>query len=475
MVRLWCGKLRLWKPYLALATQSRNSWFCSGGGAPSHHLHILKKYGSSEITEMINRYKRNVAGHTLTQNSMVGQYKTTVSPSVAQNVTIETFDSLCIQGNWREAVEVLDYLENKGYAMDLIRLLGLAKLCGKPEALEAARVVHECIIALVSPCDVGARNAIIEMYSGCCSVDDALKVFEEMPEWNSGTLCVMMRCFVNNGYGEEAIDLFTRFKEEGNKPNGEIFNQVFSTCTLTGDVKEGSLQFQAMYREYGIVPSMEHYHSVTKMLATSGHLDEALNFVERMPMEPSVDVWETLMNLSRVHGDVELGDRCAELVEKLDATRLDKVSSAGLVATKASDFVKKEPSTRSEPYFYSTFRPVDSSHPQMNIIYETLMSLRSQLKEMGYVPDTRYYRSLIMAMENKEQIFGYREEIAVVESLLKSKPRSAITLLTNIRIVGDCHDMMKLMSVITGRDMIKRDAKIYHLFKNGVCRCNNLW
>ena len=124
MVRLWCGKLRLWKPYLALATQSRNSWFCSGGGAPSHHLHILKKYGSSEITEMINRYKRNVAGHTLTQNSMVGQYKTTVSPSVAQNVTIETFDSLCIQGNWREAVEVLDYLENKGYAMDLIRLLG---------------------------------------------------------------------------------------------------------------------------------------------------------------------------------------------------------------------------------------------------------------------------------------------------------------------------------------------------------------
>ncbi|KAG7598667.1 DYW domain [Arabidopsis suecica] len=471
MVRLWCGKLKLSKPYLALATRSRSRWF-SSRGAPSHHHHSLTYYGR---TEKINRLERYITERTWTQNPIVCQYKTTVSPSAAQNVTIETFDSLCNQGNWREAVEVLDYLENKGFAMDLIRLLRLAKICGEPEALEAARVVHDCIIALVSPCDVGSRNAIIKMYSCCGSVDDALKVFDEMPKRNSETWCVMMRCFVNNGFGEEAINLFTRFKEEGNKPDGEIFNQVLFTCTLTGDVSEGSLQFEAMSRDYGIRPSMEHYHSVTKMFATSGHLDEALNFVERMPMEPSVDVWETLMNLSRVHGDVELGDRCAELVEKLDATRLDKVSSAGLVVTKASDNVKKEPSNRSEPYWCYNFRPVDTSHPQMNIIYETLMSLRSQMKEMGYVPDTRFYRTLIMVMENKEQVFGYREEIAVVESLLKSKPRSSITLITNVRIVGDCHNMMKLMSVITGRELIKRDSKRYHYFKNGICNCNDRW
>lgn len=63
----------------------------------------------------------------------------------------------------------------------------------------------------------------------------------------------------------------------------KIFKEVFSAYALTGDVHEGSLQFEAMYREYGIVPSMKQYHSVTKMLAISGHLGEALIFVERMP------------------------------------------------------------------------------------------------------------------------------------------------------------------------------------------------
>uniref|UniRef100_A0A0D3CYJ0 Pentacotripeptide-repeat region of PRORP domain-containing protein n=1 Tax=Brassica oleracea var. oleracea TaxID=109376 RepID=A0A0D3CYJ0_BRAOL len=124
---------------------------------------------------------------------------------------------------------------------------------------------------------------------------------------------------------DEAISFFTRFKQEGNKPDGEVFKEVFSAYALTGDVKKGLVQFEAMQKSYGIKPSMEHYNSVTKMLATSCHLDEALSFVEKMPMEPSVDLWETLMNFSRAHGDVELGDRCAELVEKLDATRLDKV------------------------------------------------------------------------------------------------------------------------------------------------------
>lgn len=272
-----------------------------------------------------------------------------------------------------------------------------------------------------------------------------------------------------------AINLFTRFKQEGNKPDGEIFKQVFTACALTGDVNEGLLQFEAMCRDYGIVPSMEHYHSVVKMLATSGHLDEALKFVERMLMEPNVDVWETLMNLSRAHGNVELGDRCAEMVEKLDATRLDKVSSAGLVATKASDFVKA-PSYRSKDYEpYYTFRPGDTSHPEMKIIYETLMSLRSQMKEMGYVPDTRFYRTLILVMENKQQVFGYKEEVAVVKRLLNSKPRSSITVITNIRIHEDCHNIMKFMSVITGRELIKRDAKRFHFFKNGVCNCNDYW
>lgn len=198
-MRLWCVKLKLSKAYLGLAGNAewKTRWF-SSRGAVSHHHYILTNNGSTNITTWLERY---VAGRTWMQNPILGEQHITVSSNVAQNVSIETFDSLCDQGNAKEAVEVFNCLEKKGYAIDLVRLLRLAKLCSEQEALEEAKVVHECIISLVSPSDVSSRNVIIEMYSGCGSVDDSLKVFDEMPEKHSETWCVMMRCFVNNGYG----------------------------------------------------------------------------------------------------------------------------------------------------------------------------------------------------------------------------------------------------------------------------------
>ncbi|KAL0701055.1 hypothetical protein Bca4012_057177 [Brassica carinata] len=445
MVLLWCGKLKLSKPYLALATQTGSHWFSSRGSL-SHHHHNHHSLISNGIRKIFTRLEHHVTWHTWTQNPVVGGPHRTVSSITGQDVTIETFDGFCNNGNLREAIEVLDHLQNHGHAIDLIRLLRLAKLCDRPEVLEEAKFVHERIVSLASdPSDVSSRNAIIEMYSRCGSVVYAVKLFHEMSVKNTETWCVMMRCFVSNGYGEQAIGFFTRFKQQGNKPDGEIF-------------KEGSLQFEAMQKDYGIKPSMEHYNSVTKMLAISGHLDEALSFIEKMPVEPSVDVWETLMNLSRVHGAVELGDRCAELVEKLDATRLDKASSAGLVAN----------------VNYKYNRTKHTSDPEMDMIYEMLKSLQLQMLEMGYVPSTREWRNERVVKENREEwTFGYKEEVAVVKKLLDSRPRSPVTVISNFRICQDCHDALKFMSVITGRQLTKRDSKRFHHISKGICSCKD--
>ncbi|CAH2059434.1 unnamed protein product [Thlaspi arvense] len=313
-----------------------NSSRCYNSRAQSHDL-IIKMTTSSLPDDGLTRHTWR-QNRSLLQCRRVSSHAQMASDDDDQSVTIETFDALSEEGKVREAVEAVEILEDKGYVVDLPRLLGLAKLCGQAEALEEARVVHQCITAS----DVRSRNKIIEMYSDCGSVEDALNVFEEMPERNSETWCLMMSCLAKNRDGELAIDMFTRFKEEGNKPDKEIFKAVFSVCASLGDIHEGLLHFEAMYRDYGIVPSMEDYVSVTEMLAATGHLDEAMEFVGRMNVEPSVEVWETLMNLCWVHGDLELGDRLAELVKKLDAERMNKESNAGLVAAKASDSAKEK-------------------------------------------------------------------------------------------------------------------------------------
>ncbi|GLU17231.1 hypothetical protein SLE2022_336170 [Rubroshorea leprosula] len=194
-------------------------------------------------------------------------------------------------------------------------MLGLMRVCGEEKALKEAKSIHEHVLKTLSPLKLSAYNKILEMYSKCDSMNDAFEVFDKMPSRNLTSWDTMITWLPQNGLGESALDLFIQFKKAGLKRDGQMFIGVFSACSILGDINEGMLHFESMSKDYGIIPSIEHYGSVVEMLGGTGYLDKALEFIEEMPFEPSVDVWETLMNLCKVHGHLELGDRCAEQIE----------------------------------------------------------------------------------------------------------------------------------------------------------------
>lgn len=42
----------------------------------------------------------------------------------------------------------------------------------------------------------------------------------------------------------------------------------------------------------------------------------------------------------------------------------------------------------------------------------------------------------------------------------------------NLKMCGDCHAAIALISKILQRTIVVRDAKVFHSFEDGVCRCN---
>ncbi|KAG7545363.1 Pentatricopeptide repeat [Arabidopsis suecica] len=389
--------------------------------------------------------------------------------------SLDALDAICREGKVKEAVDIIKSWRNEGYFVDLLRLLWIAQLCGDAQALQEAKVVHEFITSSVGTLDISAYNSIIEMYSGCGSVEDALTVFNSMPERNLETWCCVIRCFAKNGQGEDAIDMFSRFKEEGNRPDGGIFKEIFFACGVLGDMNEGLLHFESMIKDYGIIPSVEHYVSLVKMLAEPGYLDEALRFVESM--EPNVDLWETLMNLSRVHGDFILGDRCQDMVEQLDASRLNKESRAGLVPVKSSDLVKEKLQRMAKGPKYGSRHMAagDISRPENREFYMALKSLKEHMIEIGYVPESKLALHDVDKESKDENLFNHNERFAFITTFLDTPARSTIRVVKNIRVCVDCHNALKLMSKIVGRELISRDAKRYHHMKDGVCSCREYW
>ncbi|KAL0886080.1 hypothetical protein Bca101_010063 [Brassica carinata] len=321
------------------------------------------------------------------------------------------------------------------------------------------------------------------MYSNCGLMNEASSVFEEMPEKNLETWYILIRCLAKNGLGEDAIDMFTRFKNQGNKPNGRLFRGVFYACGLLGDVDEGLLHFMSMSKDYGIIPTMEDYASVVEMFALPGLLDEALEFVERMPMEPNVDVWETLMNLSRVHGDLELGDRCAEIVEELDPTRLNQQSRDGYLPVKESDVEKASLKKRSGIHGLARiannrsheYRAGDTNLPENDELLQLLRNLRTHMVEMGYVCQTKLALHDVDEESKETALLAHSERIAFARALLNTAPRHKFTIMKNLRVCTDCHNAFKIMADIVGREVVMRDAKRFHHLKDGKCSCNDYW
>ncbi|XP_027364233.1 pentatricopeptide repeat-containing protein At4g32450, mitochondrial-like isoform X1 [Abrus precatorius] len=405
-----------------------------------------------------------------------------VSNDSSYRGTLEELDNFCMEGKVKEAVEVLDLLKKLHIPVDLPRYLQLMHQCGETKSLEEAKIVHRHVLQHLSPLQVSTYNKILEMYLECGSVDNAIDLFNSMLERNLTTWDTMITQLAKNGFAEDSIDLFTQFKNLGLKPDGQMFIGVFSACSMLGDIDEGMLHFESMNKDYGIVPSMAHFVSVVDMIGSIGNLDEAFEFIEKMPMEPSADIWERLMNLCRIHGNIELGDRCAELVEQLDPSCLNEQSKAGLVPVKASDLTKeKEKKKLSSKNLLEVrsrvheYRAGDTSHPENDKIYALLRGLKSQMKEAGYIPETKFVLHDIDQEGKEEALLAHSERLAVAYGLLSSSVRSPIRVIKNLRVCGDCHTALKIISKIVGRELIIRDAKRFHHFKDGLCSCRDYW
>ncbi|KAJ0965820.1 hypothetical protein J5N97_026958 [Dioscorea zingiberensis] len=145
----------------------------------------------------------------------------------------------------------------------------------------------------------------------------------EMNERNTVTWCAMMGGYGVQGDSADSIALFSKMLEEKLSPNDVTFTNILSACSHTGMVSEGQKYFNIMLRDHGITPSMKHYACMVDMLARAGWLEDALKFIERMPMQPEVNVWGAFLHGCRIHSRLDLGEMAAKRVIELHPETAD--------------------------------------------------------------------------------------------------------------------------------------------------------
>lgn len=84
-------------------------------------------------------------------------------------------------------------------------------------------------------------------------------------------------------------------------PNFVTFPSALSARAPAGLMNKGwEIFFQSMENEYKLKPGMEHYAYMFDLLGRAGRLNQAWEFVTRMPERPNSDVWAALLSLYRL-------------------------------------------------------------------------------------------------------------------------------------------------------------------------------
>ncbi|KAF5186607.1 Pentatricopeptide repeat-containing protein [Thalictrum thalictroides] len=345
------------------------------------------------------------------------------------------------------------------------------------------------------------RNALINMYARCGNLNRARKLFDEMHDKNIISWTAIIVGYGMHGHGEIAVQLFDQMLLDGIRPDGAAFVSVLSACSHAGLSDKGQEYFVGMERNYGINPGLEHYACIVDLLGRAGRLEEARELIASMPVEPDGAVWGALLGACKIHKNVELAELAFEHVVQLEPTNVGYYVLLSNIYSEAENLegiarvrvmmrarkLRKEPGCSYVEHKGKVhlFVVGDRTHHQATEIYrmldrlEDLIGVNSSNKNKSEdLIATDGYRKKEINSEDVEILTGtgvHSEKLAIAFALLNTEVGKEIVVMKNLRVCGDCHLFIKLVSKIVNRDFIIRDPSRFHHFKDGVCSCNDYW
>lgn len=395
-------------------------------------------------------------------------------------------------GDSEGASKLFMQLVKEGIKPNEFTFSSVINACAAPTApLEQGKQFHAWSIKSKLNDSLCVSSALITMYAKRGNIDNAYQVFKRKRErdlvsWNS-----MISGYAQHGHAKQALEVFEEMQRKNVEMDDITLIGILSACSHAGLVDEGENYFNMMIKNHHISPTMEVYSCMVDLYSRAGMLEKAMNIITRMPFPAGTTVWRTLLAACRVHRNLELGKFAAEqliLLQPQDSAAYVLLSNIYAAAgnwherREVRKMMEKRKVKKEAGYSWievknktHSFLASDLSHPMSDRIYSKLDELQTRLKDMGYQPDFDYVLQDI-ADEDKETILSqHSERLAIAFGLIATPSGTTLQIVKNLRVCGDCHTVIKLTSLIEGRDIVVRDTNRFHHFKEGSCSCGDYW
>ncbi|GMH23399.1 hypothetical protein Nepgr_025242 [Nepenthes gracilis] len=392
-------------------------------------------------------------------------------------------------GDKNKAFAIFRQMQSFSIEPNFVTILTILRACANLVAANKVKEIHACVIRRNLEPELAVANSLIDTYAKSGNFVYTKAVFDSMSSKDAITWDTLIACYVLHGFPNDAIYAFNQMKIEGHVPSRGTFVGLITAYGLLKKVEKGKQIYSNMTEDYQILPGSEHFAAMVDLFGRSGKLEDAIEFVKCMDIEPESAIWDSLLTACRSHGNVAMAIRAGEHLLELnpqDNVTHQLVSHAYDMCGRSAEFSKERPIHKKSSATTNTVRGCSLVEVE-NTVYSFVTGdlsihgfdsidiwLKGIARNMKQ-PDSHDF--LCIEEEEKEAICGVHSEKLAMGFVLAGAASNVrcVRIMKNFRVCRDCHSTAKFVSSSYGCEIYLSDTKCLHHFKDGLCSCGDYW
>ncbi|KAG1338092.1 putative pentatricopeptide repeat-containing protein [Cocos nucifera] len=192
-----------------------------------------------------------------------------------------------------DAVHLYTDMRREGLSPNNFTFPFVLKACARLFDLDTGVKIHAYVLKAGFELDVFVKTSLLCLYAKCGRLDEAQRLFDEMPVRNVVSWTAIISGYMSEGRLEEALDMFRRSLEMDLKPDSFTLVRVLTACSQLGDLKTGEWIHQYI-EDKGIEKNVFVATSLVDMYTKCGSVDKARAVFDGM-VEKDVVSWSAMI------------------------------------------------------------------------------------------------------------------------------------------------------------------------------------
>ncbi|KAG5104771.1 hypothetical protein AAZX31_15G081700 [Glycine max] len=177
--------------------------------------------------------------------------------------------------------------------VDLATLVNSVAACANVGSLSLGRALHGQGVKACFSREVMFNNTLLDMYSKCGNLNDAIQAFEKMGQKTVVSWTSLIAAYVREGLYDDAIRLFYEMESKGVSPDVYSMTSVLHACACGNSLDKGR-DVHNYIRKNNMALCLPVSNALMDMYAKCGSMEEAYLVFSQIPVKDIVS-WNTMI------------------------------------------------------------------------------------------------------------------------------------------------------------------------------------